>query len=53
MWKKLKDIMLPKLGGNQINPFRSKAPSRELKQECVRMFNIVAWGDITLAICGK
>lgn len=42
MWKKLKDIMLPKLGENPINPFQSKAPSRELKQVCVRMFNIIA-----------
>lgn len=39
MWKKLKDIMLPNLGGN---PFQSKALSRELKQVCVRMFNIIA-----------
>lgn len=45
--------MLLKLGVNPINPFQSKVPSRELKQVCVRMFNIVAQGDITLAVCGK
>lgn len=42
MWKNLKHIMLPKLGGNPMNSLQSKAPPRELKQVCVRMFNIIA-----------